>query len=51
METEEDKDVCQGCGCAPKEKHVCPYRDEINADTTTLCNCCDGCTRQCAEDI
>lgn len=34
--------------CKP---HTCPYREEIDNDNETLCNCCDDCKQQCADDI
>lgn len=41
------------CKCAELaiEPHTCPYSEEINGDSTTLCNCCDECSYQCAMDI
>jgi len=44
---------CQSCDCENEGKplHTCPYREEIKGDETTLCNCCDECRRQCAQDI
>jgi len=41
------------CTCKTEEidEHTCPFAEEILDDTTTLCNCCDECTYQCAMDI
>lgn len=36
---------------AAQAPHVCPYREEIHEDSTTLCNCCESCTYECAMDI
>lgn len=42
--------VCR-CGCKGEAEHTCPFSSEINGDDTTLCNCCEECTYQCAMDI
>jgi hypothetical protein len=46
---------CTGGRCGGKgigqEDHTCPFSEEINEDTTTLCNCCNICTYECAMDI
>lgn len=34
-----------------KELHTCPYREEINGDYDTLCDCSPEETQQCAWDI
>jgi hypothetical protein len=31
--------------------HACPFKEEIRGDETTLCECCENCTNQCARDI
>lgn len=31
--------------------HKCPYKHDINGDKDTLCDCCDECTQNCADDI
>ena len=43
---------CARCGLtdAP-EPHLCPYHEDVNGDTTTLCVCCEQCTIECADDI
>lgn len=33
------------------ELHTCPFKEEINNDSETLCECCDDCTHECAMDI
>lgn len=51
--------ICQGITCkhstqpqvASPEPHTCPYAEEIHDDTTTKCSCCEGCTRDCAQEI
>ena len=43
-------DKCS-CGNEYIGEHTCPYQEEINEDSETLCNCCKECTQQCAWDI
>ena len=31
--------------------HTCPYSEEINVDSETICNCCEACEHECAMDI
>jgi hypothetical protein len=31
--------------------HTCPFASDIYDDNETLCDCCDDCTQQCADDI
>ena len=39
------------CNCKLKnEEHTCPYREDIDNDSITLCVCCDDCTEQCSLD-
>ena len=42
---------CCRCGGEGSDPHICPYRYELNGDDTTLCNCCEGCTQECAWDV
>ena len=39
------------CGSDPESLHICPYQQDINGDTETLCNCCSECEHQCMMDI
>lgn len=45
------------CDTEEIESHRCPYTDDINNEydlpdsEVNLCECCDYCTQQCAEDI
>lgn len=41
------------CTCKEQyyECHSCPFKSDVNNDSTSSCNCCPYCTRQCAEDI
>ena len=31
--------------------HTCPYAEDVNNDSESLCYCCDDCTYECAQDI
>lgn len=43
---------CPRCGYNHSvELHTCPFAEEINGDSTTLCQCCKDCEYQCAQDI
>jgi len=33
------------------EEHTCPYAEDINGDSETLCTCCPYCEHQCCMDI
>lgn len=39
------------CGKPGQPDHTCPYASDINDDHETLCNCCDDCCGECADDI
>lgn len=39
------------CGNEGQDEHTCPYAEDIAGDSESLCNCCDYCTIQCAQDI
>lgn len=45
--SEED---CPDCGINI-DPHHCPFREEIDCDSETLCVCCPFHTQQCADDI
>ncbi len=49
---QEDWEV-ERCKCDEEsyEDHPCPFAEEINNDSETLCNCCSSCMRNCADDI
>ncbi len=40
---------CEGKGT--DELHTCPFREDINNDSETLCNCCEACTQECSDEI
>ncbi len=47
-------DKCCGrasCTNPATEEHTCPYAEDINNDSTTLCTCCADCQHECAMDI
>lgn len=47
-----DPFYCQRC---QKEMgvddHTCPFAEDVNGDSETLCNCCDSCRGECADCI
>jgi hypothetical protein len=48
----DDDKKCQKCeGEGSEEWHPCPFREELDDDHETLCNCCVTCTENCALDI
>lgn len=44
------ENLCE-CGNMPQPLHPCPYEEDINQDSETLCWCCKDCEEQCAMDI
>lgn len=42
-----------GCNCVvlPQEPHTCPFQEDVNNDSSTLCTCCADCANACAMDI
>ena len=46
-----DDNTVSDCGHYAGDEHTCPFREEMNDDTTTLCNCCPSCTHECAMGI
>jgi len=47
--------VLKSCRCGPQPEpiapHTCPYREDVNNDSETLCTCCPDCKHECAMDI
>ena len=43
----------EDCACAETEgdMHTCPYAEDINGDSESLCDCCAVCEHECAMDI
>lgn len=39
------------CNITNINPHTCPYKEEINFDSESLCTCCEECTHQCTMDI
>lgn len=43
---------CAGCGVNEGlPKHPCPYKEDIDGDNETMCNCCDRCIGVCSDEI
>lgn len=55
MDDEKDiqKDTYHKCSCGNDaiNEHTCPFKEEINNDCESMCNCCEECMHQCAMDI
>lgn len=43
--------MCEGASCDGKNAatalHTCPYKEEVNNDSNSLCNCCAECRQEC----
>jgi len=50
MLNDDEAGTCR-CGQPGEFDHPCPYSEDINNDSETLCNCCEHCQSQCADDI
>ena len=47
-----DNDKCSMCEInEAQSKHTCPYAEDINDDSDSLCNCCSNCEHECCMDI
>ena len=47
-----DNDKCSICKInEAQSKHTCPYAEDINDDSDSLCNCCSNCKHECCMDI
>ena len=47
-------DENENCKCGSSESeepHTCPYAEDMNGDSESLCNCCASCQHNCAMDI
>jgi hypothetical protein len=44
------ENICT-CGQPGEPDHTCPYQEEINGDSTSMCNCCAACQQECAWDV
>lgn len=42
---------CDGCSNPGLPDHPCPYREDVNGDHESQCNCCADCQNACAMDI
>ena len=44
--------LCERCHKgAAQSMHTCPYQEEINGDSDTLCDCCEDCEAECCDSI
>ena len=34
-----------------QQEHTCPYAEDINGDSDSLCDCCSDCIHECCMDI
>lgn len=51
-EEEDDQISCiDGCQRPVSEPHPCPFAEDVNNDSESLCNCCAACEYQCSQDI
>jgi len=54
LKTNEDSTFTK-CGSCKRnnanELHPCPFKEEINEDSESLCDCCDDCTHECMMNI
>jgi len=45
-------ELCGTCHQRPAmPMHSCPYREDINGDSSASCDCCELCRQQCLDDI
>jgi hypothetical protein len=45
-------DVCHQCKInVAEDLHTCPYREDIDGDCETTCNCCADCEYCCCQEI
>ena len=46
------EEMCENCGKQPAEElHTCPYKEDIDGDYISLCNCCEDCQYLCSCEI
>lgn len=45
--------TCKNIYCinAATKLHPCPHLSDVGNDNKTLCNCCEDCQHDCADDI
>lgn len=41
----------EGCEHEQTEPHTCPFAEEIEHDSSTLCTCCVYCEQKCGFEI
>lgn len=40
------------CTCSDElEEHACPFREDVDDDSETLCTCCALCESDCAASV
>lgn len=48
---DEPSERCDRCGSNSAQPiHSCPYNSDINDDDSEICNCCESCIQDCADD-
>ena len=51
LKDEEGSWLCPNCDGIGQEPHTCPYQEDVNEDSVSLCTCCDSCIEDCTADI
>jgi hypothetical protein len=46
-----NNEICKCGKSASMDDHTCPFREELNNDSESLCNCCANCQYECAMDV
>lgn len=48
-----ENDYGEPCTCAVEviEPHPCPFNQDVNDDSDSLCTCCTSCEAQCVMEI
>lgn len=52
FELDEEDNLCPSCRKNEKseEPHTCPYKEDFDNDSESLCYCCDECVNKCNVD-
>lgn len=50
MDSLDETKKCQFCGCETHGLSPCPFVEEIHNEES-MCNCCDECRHECAQNI
>jgi hypothetical protein len=51
MKEENETETCDRCNNEAGDLHTCPFKEEINGNYESLCNCCSDCRHECCMDI